>query len=97
MESWIDLSLDRGDGNVYQIGDLITISCTPQEDCEVQLFDFPTAGRPVELFTRSMEAGKTVSLNARISGPVGEEALVIRAVNRSGEVVTAARVFLIKE
>jgi hypothetical protein len=44
-----------------------------------------------------MEAGKTVSLNARISGPVGEEALVIRAVNRSGEVVTAARVFLIKE
>lgn len=85
----VALSIDRGCGGAYAIGDAITISVTPSETVTASLVDFQTGGTQSVINLGTIPAGTTRVVNATITGPAGIEAVVARAETMSGVGISA--------
>jgi streptogramin lyase len=80
----IALSIDRGCGGAYSIGDAITISITPSESMTATLVDFQTGGMQSSLALGAIPAGTTRIVHGTITGPAGVEGLAVMAETTAG-------------
>jgi len=83
------LTVDRGCGGAYSIGDPVTISITATETASASLFDFETAGTQKQIAPGLIPAGMTRTVTGTISGPRGVEGLVVLGQTTSGTWVSA--------
>jgi virginiamycin B lyase len=85
----ISLTVDRGCGGAYAIGDSISISITPSETVTASLVDFQTGGTQSLINVGTIPGGTTRIVRGTITGPVGTEAVVVRAETASGLWISA--------
>jgi subtilisin family serine protease len=92
-----EVSVDRGCGSSYRIGDMCTITIEARDRCSVTLYDFATDGTMSSIATRSLAAGEKFVLTAKVTGPAGVELLVLRAESSQGQITTALCQFTIRK
>lgn len=91
------ISIDRGCGASYRIGEPITLSLTAEEDSDVSVIDFATDGSSNEIIQRHLRGGETATIPAQVVGPPGIDTLVMVAETASGLRITSACSLVIKE
>ena len=85
----ITLSIDRGCGAAYAIGDTVMIFITPSEKVTGTLIDFDTAGTQNAIALGTIPAGTTRAVPATVTGPAGVEAVAVMAQTAGGTWVSA--------
>jgi len=85
----IALSIDRGCGGAYAIGDAISISITPSETVTAAILDFQTDGTQKLISVGTIPAGTTRVVHGTITGPAGTEGIVVRAETAAGMRISA--------
>jgi|GEM_PF-2135550 len=86
----ISLSIDRGPGGSYRVGEPIRFTYTVSEDAALMLYDFEPSGLLRRIGLGWASGGQTRSFAATIVGPPGVETAVLVAYTRSGRVLTTA-------
>ncbi len=91
----ISVSVNRGCGGAYAIGDSIAVSISATEAVTATLFDFETAGTEKQIALGTIPAGATRTVNGTVSGPRGVEGLVVLARTAGGTWISAGCTFAI--
>jgi streptogramin lyase len=83
------LSVDRGCGGAYAIGDSVSIAITPSETMTASLIDFQTDGTQKLIGVGTIPGGMTRVVHGTITGPAGTEAVLVRAETPSSLWISA--------
>ena len=85
----ITLSVDRGCGGAYAVGDAVSITITPSETVMATLLDFQTDGTQKQIVVGPILGGTARVVHGTVTGPAGTEGVVVRAETESGVWISA--------
>jgi len=92
-----EISIDKGCGATYHVGEPITLYLFVDEDSDVSVTDFATDGSISEIIRQHIQGGDTVTIPAQVVGPAGIDTLVMVAETAAGLRVTSACSLVIEE